>query len=388
VIVVSNITLRFVHFLNRPIWPLIIVAVLYFLFLTSYLRTRDAAFFVQAGDHFVDTTQAPANLYTVSPYTGYDGTFYYRLALTPFTQEQTAFGITLDNPRYRHQRILYPLLAWFFSFGSPPLAIYSLILVNFLGLCALGWVGGYYAQTVERHALWGVLFALYPGFLYTLSRNLTEIVEALFVLAALVALRQQRTALAVCLLVLAILSKETAVLIPAAILILTTVTLWQKKALNKWWVGLIPLLAYGLWQLWLTFWWNDTLTEAARANLGLPFIGVVQGFYAAATIGGSQTRWLIEVVALLLLAVAVCYFLHHSQASRLERLGWGLYLSLLLLLSAQVWIEGIAFLRAASLFYLFSVIILLNARNKIANALLIASLGFWGIMAIDLLYFW
>jgi hypothetical protein len=366
---------RLAHHLNRPVLLLLIVAILYFLFLASYLRTHDAAFFVQAGDYFVDTTQTPDNLFTVTPFTGYDGTFYYRLALTPFTQEQTAFGITIDNPRYRHQRILYPLLAWFFSFGSPPLVIYSLILVNFLGLCTLGWVGARYAQTVGRHAFWGILFALYPGFLYTLSRNLTEIVEALFVLAALVALRQQRTALAVCLLILAILGKETAVLIPVAMLLLTAVTLWQKKKANDWWVGLVPLLVYALWQLWLTIWWHDTLTEAARANLSWPLVGLVQGFYAVATINGSQTRWVIEVGALLLLAVAVLFWWRNSQANRLERLSWCFNLSLLLLLSAQVWIEGQAFLRAASLFYLFSAIILLNTRNKLANGFLITVLA-------------
>ena len=378
---------RLAHHLNRPVLPLLIVAILYFFFLASYLRTHDAAFFVQAGDYFVDTTQTPDNLFTVTPFTGYDGTFYYRLALTPFTQEQTAFGITIDNPRYRHQRILYPLLAWFFSFGSPPLVIYSLILVNFLGLCALGWVGAHYAQTVGRHAFWGILFALYPGFLYTLSRNLTEIVEALFLLAALVALRQQRAALAVCLLILAILGKETAVLIPAAALLLTTVTLWQKKKVYDWWVGLVPLLVYTLWQLGLTIWWQDTLTETARANLSLPFIGLVQGFYAVATIDGSQIRWLIEVGALLFLAMIVLFYWLRSQATLLERLGWGLNLSLLLLLSAQVWIEGQAFLRAASLFYLFSIIVLLNARNRFVNGLLITVLGVWGIMAINLLSF-
>jgi hypothetical protein len=149
----------------------------------------------------------------------------------------------------------------------------------------------------------------------------------------------------------------------------------------------VPLLVYALWQLWLTIWWHDTLTETARANLSLPLVGLVQGFSAAATIDGSQTKWLIEVGALLLLAMVVLFYWLRSQATPLERLGWGFNLSLLLLLSAQVWIEGQAFLRAASLFYLFSAIILLNTRNKLANGFLITVLGVWGIMAINLLNF-
>jgi len=35
-----------------------------------------------ASAQFVDTTQAPPNLFTVTASTGYDGQFFYRLALT------------------------------------------------------------------------------------------------------------------------------------------------------------------------------------------------------------------------------------------------------------------------------------------------------------------
>ena len=43
---------------------------------------------------------------------GYDGAFVYRLALDPFTEQPVAHGITLDNPSYRQQRIVLPLVAW------------------------------------------------------------------------------------------------------------------------------------------------------------------------------------------------------------------------------------------------------------------------------------
>ena len=38
---------------------------------------------------------------------GYDGQFFYRLALRPWTQTRTEFGITFDEPAYRQQRLVY-----------------------------------------------------------------------------------------------------------------------------------------------------------------------------------------------------------------------------------------------------------------------------------------
>jgi len=67
---------------DQPALAGLLVAVLYGLLLMRVLERRDAAEFVQAGAQFVDTTQAPPNLFTVTASTGYDGQFFYRLALT------------------------------------------------------------------------------------------------------------------------------------------------------------------------------------------------------------------------------------------------------------------------------------------------------------------
>jgi hypothetical protein len=48
---------------------------------------------------------------------GYDGQYYFRLALDPFTSQQIAFGIPLDWPAVRQQRILYPALAYALAWG-------------------------------------------------------------------------------------------------------------------------------------------------------------------------------------------------------------------------------------------------------------------------------
>jgi hypothetical protein len=58
------------------------------------------------------------------------------------------------------------------------------------------------------------------------------------------------------------------------------------------------------------------------------------------------------------------------------------------MLTSSVWVEGQAFLRAASLFYLLAVVLLINTHRREAQALLflISSIG-WLLLAGDVIKF-
>jgi hypothetical protein len=263
-----------------------------------------------------------------------------------------------------------------------------LVLVNFGALAALGGLGGYYAQSVGRHALLGIFFALYPGFLLTLIRDLTEIVEALFVLAALLALRREHWLLATGLLVTAVLAKETALLLPVALLLvwLNNVRTGHKGA--PWYVAVVPLLFYGGWHLFLQYWWQASLTVDVQNNVGLPFRGIMAAASSIVTFERAQRVWLAEVVVLGLVALLTAVLLLSSRARLYEKVAWLLYCLLLVLLTASVWVEGWAFLRAASLFYLLAVAILINRRSWQAHTLLLlVSSVCWGLLASDVVRF-
>ena len=77
--------------------------------------------------------------------------------------------------------------------------------------------------------------------------------------------------------------------------------------------------------------------------------------------------------------------LRRSRGSAHEKLGWGAYLALLL--SGHVWVEDWAFLRAAALFYLFGVAIVLNACGGLSQGLLGFGMGTWGVLATQVLSF-
>lgn len=359
--------------LNRPEVTAWVTAVCYFIFLLFMFNQHDPGTFPQAGEVFTDKTIVPGNIIIVTEFTGYDGQFYYRLALDPFTQKQTDFGIRIDTPRYRHQRILYPLLAWFFSFGSPAFVTYALILVNFLAVVWIGYSAGQYANLANRHALWGMAFSLYPGFLLTLSRDLAEIVEAAFVLAGVVALQQKRHSIASAMLSLAILAKETALL--TAVSFIT-----QRK---YWKIVILPLAVYGIWQLFMNWWWGDVLVSSTSANIGWPFLGMVQGL----EITNNPQRWLTEVGLLAIFFLCVLLLLRSSKAQRATKVAWGFYLLLLLVLTKNVWLEDWAFLRAATLGVLLGTAVLLQTNARMANICLIGVLLAWLWLAYGLLGF-
>ncbi|HEY6402477.1 MAG TPA: hypothetical protein VI479_13765, partial [Blastocatellia bacterium] len=130
----------------------------------------------------------------------------------PFTSKRADFGVTLDNPPYRHQRILYPFMAWALSAGNAYLAPWAMLFINFSALCLLGWLGGIVAQTFKQHALWGLFLPLYPASLLSLKRDLPELLEISLLVGSLLLLHRGKPIRAAILITLAVLAKETALL--------------------------------------------------------------------------------------------------------------------------------------------------------------------------------
>jgi hypothetical protein len=390
--------------LNSPLVPLIIVAVAYVAFLSARLAAHDydPSVFVMAGDESCDPARVSPSL-TVEPRSaGYDGQWYYRLALDPFLTQATDHGVRLPNPAYRQQRLLYPLVVRLLSLGRPSLVPPLLILVNLLALCLMGWVGGAYSQSLGRHALWGIAFALYPGFLLSLSRDLTEILEVSLLLSGLLLLRRERHFWAALLLTLAVLTRETAMLVVAGGFLLW---LWAcgtgglarpwgspagkpgaatcpdgKRA--AWPVVLIPLATFLLWQGLLFLRWGQFGLGASARRLCLPFSGLVDACRENAAAGPLPFLWLGEVVLLLVLAVAVLASFRASAASAMEKVSWALSAVLALFLSRAVWVEDWAFLRAVSEFYVLGAIILLGSPSRWRWFIFPWSLALWGFLSV------
>ncbi len=338
---------------------------------------------VVAGDAFVGPGR-PADLHVVhQDSTGYDGQFVYRLALDPFTRERTAYGITLDNPPYRQQRIGLPLTARVVHGTTRlPLSV-SLLLVNAVALLAAAWAGAILAQRLGRNALWGVAVGLSPALVVAVTRDLTEPLATALLLAGLVAWTGRRTPLAIVAFTAAALTRETTV---AA---LFGLGLWEAyvavrgpgraRALARGAALLVPVAAVAAWQAHLHDVWGRLPLRATEGDIGLPFVHTVRTLLAG---GGRWSdwytkdallahTWVAERLVLVAILVATVSTLRGRTQPALKT-AW--VAGAVLALSAA-WTRDVAFLRAANEAIVVGILVLLGARTRAATAALAATAG-------------
>ena len=377
---------------DSPALPLVITAVIYFILIFVTVRNQDYDFsyFVFASGRWCKAGEVPKGLTVRPPGTGYDGQFYYRLALDPFTSKVTDFGITLDNPAYRHQRILYPLIVWGLSFGCIDCVPVLMVVVNFVCLCVLGWLGGVFARSMRLHSLWGLAFPFYPGFLLSLLRDLTDILCASLLLASLILVRRHKHLPATLLFILATLTRETVLLVAVGAVCVWLNGIRSQKSSDDspGYFFLSAFLAYLIWQfVLLQSWgyerWNEAHLGVISPSLSWPFSAF---FRRLLSTGALHTRLqrlqFVEMLLIVAFGVVVAWSMRSSKASRLEKTSWFVYAALACLLTDKFWHDDWGFLRALSEFYVFGLIILLGSPSKTK----IPILACWG--AVWLSYFW
>jgi hypothetical protein len=345
--------------------------------------------FVVAGDQYVRRDQAPRSLVVVHG-PGYDGQFVYGLGLEPLSQQATHDGITLDNPPYRQQRIVYPLLGWLASDGgNPRLLAIALIALNLAAIGVLGWCGAAFARSGGRSPIWGAALGLVPGTAVSLARDLNEPVALALAAVGLLAWRRRRVWVAAAFWTLAALTRETTLIVPAAVALtgLWIVPAGAGTALRRRLPGLeaaaIPFIVWGGWQWLLRDWWGRFPVRAGQGNLGLPLAGIADVVtHDLGTHLRSGRLLLLELGVVALVAVAVVVVLPRSAALVSERTAFALAAALALCLTRLVWVDDDAFLRALVESMGLGVVVLLGSRARLATAALLASSGLWGLVAL------
>lgn len=382
----------FLERFNTPLYSMLIVACLYLVFVLLSLEDQhwNPSRFVHAGDRWVDAKVAPENLYVFDHSDGYDGQFYYRIALNPFSNKQTDYGIRIDGVIYRKQRILYPFLAWLLSFGCPTLVPIVMILINYLALCWMGFIGGVYAKDVNRHALWGIVFPLYAGFVLTLSRDLTEILELSLLLSAFVSMGKGRGLLTAILLTLAVLTRESALLVVIAVYLYFIICFIQnRKTELYWYVFSMPVLAYLTWRgvLFYTQQQRFEIISNLGNTVGLPFSGFIRFFINTIPFyKPGNITWFIELYLIIVFTLAVSISFRSSTARNYEKYSWILYFVLTFMLTNNIWIEDWGFLRVISEYFLTGSIILLHSKQRLANYILSGSIASWFLLGVNVLH--
>ena len=205
--------------------------------------------FILVGRHFATPAQLPHGM-PVAPTYGYDGQFFYRLALNPLNFHPTAYGITMDRP-YRYMRIGYPALTWLVSLGQHSLVPVMLVAVNIAAVGAMGYLGARFAVDGGRHALAGLLLPGYFGLITSLARDTAEPLAAACLLAGLLAVRARRPILAGAFLAYGALTRETVMVAVAAIAIMRVLRMLRRQARpgRDDFAWLVPVVAFAAWQV-------------------------------------------------------------------------------------------------------------------------------------------
>jgi hypothetical protein len=330
------------------------------------LAHRNVTDLMLVGDKFTHQAQLPANVH-VFGYTGYDGQFYYRMALDPANLHRTAFGITMDYS-YRFVRVGYSALAWVVSAGQHTLVPYALVAINLVALGVLGWLGGLLARESGRHAMWGLLLAGYFGFMTGLDRDLTEPLGAACLLAGILAYRRRHPLLAAVAFAYGSLTRETVLVAPAALAIVRLVEMSRRRtrpsADDLAWI--IPGAVFVAWEVVLKAATGafPILNDGGK-NAGLPLSAAVHAVVhnfthpTAAVSGapGAVIIWDIEFAVLAVFAIAALWSLRTTAVPVYERLAFVLYLVEIFSLSPTNW-NGYADLRSFVEVYLLAVLIL------------------------------
>lgn len=377
---------------DRPWVPAVVSLVAATVYVIARLEVAaggNIAMFVVAGKLYADVAHVPAGL-PVHSGSGYDGQFYYRLALDPGDLRRTAFGIRFDT-RSRVERIGYPALSWLFAGGRASLVPDSLVGVNIVALGALGLGGGLMARQAGSHALWGLSLSGYWGFLWSLGRDLTEITAAAFLVLGLYAFRRDHRVAAGLLLLGSVLSKETAVYPIAALGLVAAFganhRTGTRRFLDPAWV--IPAVGFLAWQgVALAATGVIPILTSGGSNLGVPFLGLARAMDHYARIASSTAGllWWSELVILVAVAAAAALALRGSPAPLHERIAWAGAALLAASVATGIWLGDVGF-RSLDTLFLFSWIVLLGTDRRVMRSLAGVSAAMWCVVCVELIRF-
>jgi len=373
---------------NSSMGIVLITATVYGLFLGFILIQNNFDFsrFILLSPNFADINKIPHNISLVTEClgkkrTGFDGQFYYRLSLNPFTNKTTDYGIKIDSPQLRQQRILYPILVRILSFGINSLIPIIMILVNFFMLCLMAWFSGEAMRYMKINIYWGLLIPFYPGFIISLSRDLTEILGICLLTIAFWSFLKNKIILSAVFASLAVLARETTLVFAIGFLIFyfyEFIFKNKKSGIKNALIFLIPLATFIIWQIFLFFNWHKTgIGEGISSDIGFPFLGLISNILNKNLF---NLRNGIEIFYLLAMVVITFLAVKSSQIKTQIKVCWIVAFLIFSFTSAKVWTAEFDFIRAFTEPYFFGILIILTSAyvsQFFKKTIFAATIMFW-----------
>ena len=353
-------------------------ALLVFVVLAGMLAARfvvhgaDPTFFVVASRPPAGPGTVPTDFVLQAPGGGYDGMFFYSLAVNPLQHRDRSL-IPLDNPAYRQQRIGYPALAYLLAFGSRAATPWTLLLANLAAIAAVTTLLARRAVEFGRSPLAGAGVALAPALTFALARDLSEPLALALVLAAFATARARRWIATTLLLSLAILTRETVLLAVGALVVGTWIESRADPIRSRLKVvasGTVAVAVAAGWQLFLLHRWQVLPIRAAGADtIGPPFAGIVDAVRTdVERHAGIDALALLLFVFVVLILAGALLAMRRSTAALPEKLLVVGTVVLAVFLGADVWVSFAGFLRALDDAVVFGGLVLLAAPLRFRRA--------------------
>ncbi len=347
------------------------------------------------GHSYVNSPLLPIKHLPQIPGAGYDGQFYFRLALDPFDLKRSALGITFDTP-YRPSRIGYPILVFLLAGTDKGLVPASMVYTNILAIGATALVGSYLAANSKISPWWGLLLAGYFGFTYSVGRDLTEVSGTAFVLAGLLFIRKEKWLLGTAAFCYAVITRETATLVVFGI---GLYWLWCHRYVlsprNKMvqspfpsYIWIAPAFTYIGWGIvtYLNVHQVGIRSDLA-ANLYFPLASPIEALASRLSNlnNTASILWLGQAAVWATTQALAAVQYRHSTAKPWEKITWIVTAVISLSLSSEIW-GNTNYLRSVSLAWVMAIIILWDSRPTRRFLGAVSSIA-WTVSTLPLLLF-
>ena len=269
--------------------------------------------YVRFGRDFTFETHPPAGAY-IDTRTGYDGQFFWALALDPLLMHQSTIA-AFSPQNFRLARIGYPALAYILAAGQEDAIPWTLLAINVVTVIALTVAFAAYARRRGWSGWWALAVGLLPGLQFVTMGDLCGGLATALMLGGLMAWERRRRWLAAFLLAGAGLTREPMLLAVVAITVQEGARWWSvrhdpgalRRTARVWPVLAIPAAAFLAWQVYL----ETRLTGGAvppGSAFDLPLIGLLRQIPEALRHGLTPTAiWNLALLGAIFAGIAAAF---------------------------------------------------------------------------------
>ena len=371
----SNVLYKFWNTIQDAFWP-ISVAIILTLIVGRFIVGHEIGRFILLEESRIIEGEF-LNQVGTYPY-GYDGQFFYRYALDPFSVDKVYSegrgneGILVDSPEYRRARITYPLVSWMLAFGQPGLVPYSLVLTNFLSFLMLCLGFKRLTERFEAPKSYVLLSWFIFGIYFATARSLSDGLAATFLLWSYLFFLDKKYYAFLLITLFTLLCRETTALFLLPMYVASGLQDWRLG--DRWKVFYEKVLLTLPWILFVGWKWyllessGDILSDLQTGGIkhfDLPFRGMVQGF-------SFDYLWLkAPYVIWTFIIGAFCISAMYSKRIRTNTVFINVWVGLILitLFSVSIYKDHWAFIRLYAPVQLFCYVFIIQQRIEIPRVL-------------------